>query len=303
MIHKQEPFLGVLRLLVLFSVTNLGLPKRQFDYLRREILHSYGFEHVVTLSNLERAGLFRKQELKSNWLTIKRAMRLVVEDNNTANPSDISYVFSGYAPLSVRLIQQAIRSGWRPVEDILRLLPGSHSDAKRANLFTPPPTLSSHRRQLSPRQIFLLLPSFNGVGLQTPWGSGSNGYAQSKQVPLVASQIFDRSRERAALVEPWWSRGCLGAWIWTDGNRGEICWRDLGCLISVDEEISPPSPTTRISDCGLERVAQGGGLLRLQQTGRRREVPPGVKLLQVPGVKSGVREVMFNKEGIKAFSV
>ncbi|KAL9257972.1 Vacuolar protein-sorting-associated protein 33-like protein, partial [Drosera capensis] len=34
MIHKQEPFLGVLRLLVLFSVTNLGLPKRQFDYLR-----------------------------------------------------------------------------------------------------------------------------------------------------------------------------------------------------------------------------------------------------------------------------
>ncbi|KAL9254155.1 Vacuolar protein-sorting-associated protein 33-like protein [Drosera capensis] len=106
-------FLGVLRLLVLFSVTNLGLPKRQFDYLRREILHSYGFEHVVTLTNLERAGLFRKQELKSNWLTIKRAMRLVVEDNNTANPSDISYVFSGYAPLSVRLIQQAIRSGWR----------------------------------------------------------------------------------------------------------------------------------------------------------------------------------------------
>ncbi|GAB2223490.1 hypothetical protein Droror1_Dr00017631 [Drosera rotundifolia] len=96
MIHKQEPFLGFLRLLVLFSVTNLGLPKRQFDYLRREILHSYGFEHVVTMTNLERAGLFRKQELKSNWLTIKRAMRLVVEDSNTANPFDISYVFSGY---------------------------------------------------------------------------------------------------------------------------------------------------------------------------------------------------------------
>lgn len=28
------------------------------------------------------------------------------------SPNDISYVFSGYAPLSIRLIQHAIRSGW-----------------------------------------------------------------------------------------------------------------------------------------------------------------------------------------------
>ncbi|KNA03454.1 hypothetical protein SOVF_209030, partial [Spinacia oleracea] len=111
MIHKQEPLASVLRLLILFSVTNSGLPKRNYDYLRREILHSYGFEHMATLNNLEKAGFFRKQEMRSNWLTVKRALRLVVEDTDTANPNDISYVFSGYAPLSVRLIQQAIRSG------------------------------------------------------------------------------------------------------------------------------------------------------------------------------------------------
>lgn len=34
MIHKQEPLVSVLRLLVLLSVTNAGLPKRNFDYLR-----------------------------------------------------------------------------------------------------------------------------------------------------------------------------------------------------------------------------------------------------------------------------
>jgi len=28
------------------------------------------------------------------------------------SPNDIAYVFSGYAPLSIRLIQHAIRSGW-----------------------------------------------------------------------------------------------------------------------------------------------------------------------------------------------
>ncbi|KAH9703938.1 vacuolar protein-sorting-associated protein 33-like [Citrus sinensis] len=35
MIHKQEPLNKVLRLLILFSVTNSGLPKKQFDYLRQ----------------------------------------------------------------------------------------------------------------------------------------------------------------------------------------------------------------------------------------------------------------------------
>ncbi|XP_062092033.1 vacuolar protein-sorting-associated protein 33 homolog [Humulus lupulus] len=131
MIHKQEPLINVLRLLILFSITNSGLPKKHFDYLRRELLHSYGFEHMGTLNNLEKAGLLKKQEAKSNWQTIKRALQLVVEDTDTANPNDIAYVFSGYAPLSIRLVQHAVRSGWRPIEEILKLLPGPHSDTKR----------------------------------------------------------------------------------------------------------------------------------------------------------------------------
>ncbi|XP_057463477.1 vacuolar protein-sorting-associated protein 33 homolog [Actinidia eriantha] len=138
MIHKQEPLVNVLRLLILFSVTNAGLPKKNFDYLRRELLHSYGFEHMATLNNLEKAGLIRKQESKSNWLTIKRALQLVVDDTDTANPNDISYVFSGYAPLSIRLVQHAVRSGWRSVEEILKLLPGPHSETKRSGFASSP---------------------------------------------------------------------------------------------------------------------------------------------------------------------
>ncbi|KAG9451141.1 hypothetical protein H6P81_011106 [Aristolochia fimbriata] len=132
MIHKQEPVVAVLRLLVLLSVTNSGLPKKNFDYIRREILHSYGFEHMPTLYNLEKVGLLKKQESKTYWPTIKRSLQLVVDDTDTANPNDIAYVFSGYAPLSIRLIQHAVRSGWRPIEEILKLLPGPHSEFKRS---------------------------------------------------------------------------------------------------------------------------------------------------------------------------
>nr|AWD26885.1 vacuolar protein-sorting-associated protein 33-like protein [Prunus yedoensis] len=138
MIHKQEPLVNVLRLLILFSITNSGLPKKNFDYLRRELLHSYGFEHMVTLNSLEKAGLVKKQESKSNWLTVKRALQLVVEDTDTASPNDIAYVFSGYAPLSIRLVQHAVRSGWRPIEEILKLLPGPHSETKRGRFSSSP---------------------------------------------------------------------------------------------------------------------------------------------------------------------
>uniref|UniRef100_A0A1D1ZIJ7 Vacuolar protein sorting-associated protein 33 n=1 Tax=Anthurium amnicola TaxID=1678845 RepID=A0A1D1ZIJ7_9ARAE len=131
MIHKQEPIVNVLRLLVLFSITSGGLPKKNFDYLRRELLHSYGFEHMATLNNLEKAGLFKKQESRGSWPNINRALKLLVDEHDPSNSSDISYIFSGYAPLSIRLVQHAIRSGWNPIEEILKLLPGPHLELKR----------------------------------------------------------------------------------------------------------------------------------------------------------------------------
>nr|XP_051185079.1 vacuolar protein-sorting-associated protein 33 homolog isoform X2 [Lolium perenne] len=112
-IQKQEPIETVLRLLVLFSLTNAGLPKKIFDYLRREILHSYGFEHMPLLYNLEKAGLVKRQESRSNWVGISRALQLIVDIKDPEKPpDDISYIFSGYAPLSIRLVQHAVRSGW-----------------------------------------------------------------------------------------------------------------------------------------------------------------------------------------------
>ncbi|KAM0821638.1 hypothetical protein ACQ4PT_072054 [Festuca glaucescens] len=113
-IQKQEPIETVIRLLVLFSLTNAGLPKKNFDYLRREILHSYGFEHMPLLYNLEKAGLVKRQESRSNWVGISRALQLIVDIKDPEKPpDDISYIFSGYAPLSIRLDQYAVRVGHR----------------------------------------------------------------------------------------------------------------------------------------------------------------------------------------------
>eukprot|EP00163_Fabomonas_tropica_P032762 TRINITY_DN8359_c0_g1_i1.p1 TRINITY_DN8359_c0_g1~~TRINITY_DN8359_c0_g1_i1.p1 ORF type:complete len:600 (+),score=140.03 TRINITY_DN8359_c0_g1_i1:778-2577(+) len=123
-INKQEPLTRVLRMICLQSLTNNGIKSKYFDFLRREILQTYGYEKLFTLENLQRLGMFKRQDSKGPWAALRKNLHLIVEDCNEQNPKDISYAYSGYAPLSVRLIQYAIKPGWRSIEDSLRILPG-----------------------------------------------------------------------------------------------------------------------------------------------------------------------------------
>ena len=81
---------------------------------------------MFTLQNLEKLGLLKKQESKSSYPALRKNLHLIVEDVNEANPTDIAYVYSGYAPLSIRVIQSAFKTGWRSKEkdEVLKLLPG-----------------------------------------------------------------------------------------------------------------------------------------------------------------------------------
>ena len=45
-------------------------------------------------------------------------------------PNDISYSYSGYAPISVRLIEKAITKGWKSIDDVLYKLPGEYEYPK-----------------------------------------------------------------------------------------------------------------------------------------------------------------------------
>lgn len=52
-----------------------------------------------------------------------------MEDTSEINPTDISYVHSVYAPLSVRLAEQVTKNGgWKQLQDVLGLLPGPTLD-------------------------------------------------------------------------------------------------------------------------------------------------------------------------------
>lgn len=43
------------------SIANSGLKQRVIEYYKREIIQVYGFEHMLTMNNLEKCGLLRVQ--------------------------------------------------------------------------------------------------------------------------------------------------------------------------------------------------------------------------------------------------
>ncbi|KAI5944929.1 vacuolar protein sorting-associated protein 33A [Manis javanica] len=151
-IAQKHPLIKVLRLVCLQSVCNSGLKQKVLDYYKREILQTYGYEHILTLSNLEKAGLLKPQAGgRNNYPTIRKTLRLWMDDVNEQNPTDISYVYSGYAPLSVRLAQLLSRPGWRSIEEVLRILPGPHFEERQ-----PLPTGLQKKRQPGENRVALI---------------------------------------------------------------------------------------------------------------------------------------------------
>ena len=62
---------------------------------------------------------------------MKKAFRLLLDNVNDTDPSDIAYTYAGYAPLSIRLVEHALRSGSGDagskeagLEEALKTIPG-----------------------------------------------------------------------------------------------------------------------------------------------------------------------------------
>ncbi|KAL9584068.1 MAG: hypothetical protein Q9212_002346, partial [Teloschistes hypoglaucus] len=129
LIARDVPLTTILRLLCLESTISGGLRLKDLDSFKRQILHAYGYQHVLTLHNLEKLGLLTARTAANpfyipvggsssagaseskitNYAALRKSMRLIVDEVNEQDPNDIAYVYSGYAPLSVRLVQAVVQ--------------------------------------------------------------------------------------------------------------------------------------------------------------------------------------------------
>ena len=161
LISRDIPLPTILRLLCLESTVSGGIRPRDLENFKRQILHAYGYQHLLTLDRLEKMELLQPRSsasalllpvgggsqpvagTKTNYAYMRREFKLINDEYNETDPEDISYVFSGYAPLSVRIVQcilqksflQSLRpksplpltpssTGWQGFEDILKSVKG-----------------------------------------------------------------------------------------------------------------------------------------------------------------------------------
>ncbi|KAK2598991.1 Vacuolar protein-sorting-associated protein 33 [Conoideocrella luteorostrata] len=127
LIARDAPLKETLRLLCIYSCISGGIKPKEFDQFRKLILHGYGYQHLLTLHNLEKLQLFLSRSsplagmipmsggntnntgTKTNYTFLRKQLRLIVDEVQEDNPNDIAYVYSGYAPLSIRLIQCVVQ--------------------------------------------------------------------------------------------------------------------------------------------------------------------------------------------------
>ena len=194
MVNEERDLVGVLRLLCLTSVVGMGsasggIKAKNLEFVKREILQTYGYQHLPLLLALQKVGLLTRANPpvsgsgggggllssvvgggsssqaaageeasaeeggKGGFASVRKALRLINDDVDERAPADISYVYSGYAPLSIRLVQAVaqkealldlsrtnpgvVRSvkprahpivGWRGFEDAVNQLPGPTVD-------------------------------------------------------------------------------------------------------------------------------------------------------------------------------
>ncbi|KAK3394187.1 Sec1-like protein [Podospora didyma] len=122
LIARDTPLPQVLRLLCIYSCISGGIKTKELDHFRRLILQGYGYQHLLTLHNLEKLQMFLSRSsplasmipmtgaagaagTKTNYTYLRKQLRLIVDEVNEHEPNDIAYVYSGYAPLSIRLVQ------------------------------------------------------------------------------------------------------------------------------------------------------------------------------------------------------
>lgn len=150
LINQEANPTTILRLLCLYCLIAGGMKPKVYEESQREFLQTYGYEYLPTFIHLNELNLFfRTSGTKSPFAQCRRPLKLVVDDVDESAPEDISYVYSGYAPVSVRLAQHAlglgtssgglvggiggagaserngaVLQGWKGLDDVLNTLPG-----------------------------------------------------------------------------------------------------------------------------------------------------------------------------------
>ena len=145
---EKRDLTSLIKLLIIENLTQNGI--KDYQNLKREILNIYGYQYLFLFRDLEAIGWLKEKIFLGNLLNIHKniiefnhnqlneKLGLVNFNYDPKNIEDCSYVFGGYCPLSLRLIELAVQGKWNKYMDILKKLPGYITCPKNENVITDP---------------------------------------------------------------------------------------------------------------------------------------------------------------------
>lgn len=140
---NKADLVKILRLICIQSAVNSGLKPKVLEHYKRAVIQAYGFQHILTFNNLEKAGLIKIQQGSRSFTVLRKTLKLTTEEPLDSTPVDITYVHGVYAPLTVRLTQYFAKSGsWRSLSDVISILPGALLDQSVSQLSVASSALS-----------------------------------------------------------------------------------------------------------------------------------------------------------------
>lgn len=152
--NKSDMFI-LLKLICIENMTQKKIKESIFDKLKKDFLLTYGFQEIFLWNNLEKLGILSKKESRIPYDYIIRKLHLIEENVDLKNPNDPAYSYGGYCPITIRLIEKAIKEGWNRLKTELNII-------ERINLF---PSEKDENEILNPKdhQNFILLVFIGGI--------------------------------------------------------------------------------------------------------------------------------------------
>lgn len=227
LIARDVPLEAALRLLCIESTFSNGMRPRDYETFKRAIIQGYGHQHLLTLASLEKMGLLIPRiggglvgasagplGKTTNYTALRKNLHLIVDEVNEAEPDDIAYVFSGYAPLSVRLVQCILQKqylsslttkrgatapagaastatqGWRPFEDTIKQIRGATFDEAQ----------SGEEKAVRARQILNGLGTVDSGKTVVIFFLGGVCRAEISALRFVAKQMKEEGKGRKLLI-------------------------------------------------------------------------------------------------------
>ena len=132
---KKSEVYNLLRIICLESLIHGGIKNKIFEQLRKDIINIYGFQEIFLLRNLEKMNILRNYDGSNNFYSIlNKNLKLINESVDMNKPNDSSYVYNGYCPIFIRLIEKALSKGWNSIKDVLNKTPGDFDYPKDEKL-------------------------------------------------------------------------------------------------------------------------------------------------------------------------